>query len=31
MLLTFLDGRSPLRQFYTEKTRYFGFEVRFDL
>ena len=31
MLLTFLDGRSPLRQFFAQKTRYFGFEVRFDL
>ena len=31
MLLTYLDGMSPQRQFYLAKTRYFGFEVRFDL
>jgi hypothetical protein len=30
-LLTFLDGMSPQRQFYASKTRYVGFEVRFDL
>jgi len=31
MLLTWLDGMSPQRQFYLEKSRYFGVEVRFDL
>jgi len=31
LLLTFLDGMSPQRQFYLEKSRYFGVEVRFDL
>ena len=31
LLLTFLDGMSPQRQFYLEKSRYYGLEVRFDL
>ena len=31
LLLSFLDGRSPQRQFYLSRTRYLGFEVRFDL
>ena len=31
MLLTFLDGMSPQRQFFLAKSRYFGLEVRFDL
>ena len=31
MLLTFLDGMSPQRQFFLSKSRYFGLEVRFDL
>ncbi len=31
VLLTYLDGMSPQRQFYLEKSRYLGVEVRFDL
>ena len=31
LLLTFLDGTSPQRQFYLARTRYAGIEVRFDL
>jgi hypothetical protein len=31
LLLTFLDGMSPQRQFYLEKSRFVGMEVRFDL
>lgn len=31
LLLTFLDGYSPQRQFFRSKTRYYGVEVRFDL
>jgi uncharacterized protein DUF1207 len=31
LLLTFLDGMSPQRQFYLQKSRYYGMEVRFDL
>lgn len=31
VLLTFLDGTSTQRQFFRSKSRYLGFEVRFDL
>jgi hypothetical protein len=31
LLLTFLDGMSPQRQFFLQKSRYYGMEVRFDL
>ena len=31
LLLNFLDGMSPQRQFYLSPTRYAGIEVRFDL
>jgi len=31
ILLTYLDGMSPQRQFYSSKSRYYGVEVRFDL
>ncbi len=31
LLLNFLDGMSPQRQFFTRRTRYAGIEVRFDL
>ena len=31
LLLTFLDGYSSQRQFFREKSRYYGVEVRFDL
>jgi hypothetical protein len=31
LLLTFLDGYSPQRQFFLQKARYYGVEVRFDL
>jgi hypothetical protein len=31
LLLTYLHGMSPQRQFYLEKSRYLGMEVRFDL
>ena len=31
LLLTFLNGYSPQRQFFREKARYYGVEVRFDL
>jgi hypothetical protein len=31
LLLNFLDGTSPQRQFYLSRTRYAGIEVRFDL
>jgi uncharacterized protein DUF1207 len=31
LLLNFLDGMSPQRQFYNKRTRYAGIEVRFDL
>lgn len=31
LLGTFLDGYSPQRQFFREKARYYGVEVRFDL
>ncbi len=31
LLFTWLDGMSPQRQFYLEKARYYGVEVRFDL
>jgi hypothetical protein len=31
LLLNFLDGVSPQRQFYLSRTRYAGIEVRFDL
>jgi hypothetical protein len=31
LLLDFLDGTSPQRQFYLSRTRYAGIEVRFDL
>jgi hypothetical protein len=31
LLLTYLDGMSPQRQFYLTKSRYAGVEVRFDL
>ncbi len=31
LLLTWLDGFSSQRQFYNQKSRYYGVEVRFDL
>ena len=31
LLLNYLDGMSPQRQFYLSRTRYAGIEVRFDL
>jgi len=31
LLLTWLDGISPQKQFYLQKSRYVGVEVRFDL
>ena len=31
LLLTWLDGMSPQKQFYLQKSRYVGVEVRFDL
>ena len=31
LLFTFLDGYSSQRQFFLEKSRYYGVEVRFDL
>jgi uncharacterized protein DUF1207 len=31
LLLTYLDGMSPQKQFYLQKSRYVGVEVRFDL
>jgi len=31
LFLTYLDGMSPQRQFFLEKSRYLGVEVRFDL